>query len=222
MATTHRTKGVSLAKGPVGLLGLVLLAYGITALLFGGHGFAQHAPNGAVDGKTWLGLEVNGWSGLLFIAAGLVLLLSARLHVTAKGVSLIVGLALGAIAVIAAVKGHGALGLFAANPLTELVWGAGAVLLVGLSLLPRVGARTRQRYDEPEQRYAGRDERLGVTRRVDPEPSMVERQPVPAGAAPAERRSVSTNGVGNGSRTGTDLPGRSTTTSTQAKEDQYV
>jgi hypothetical protein len=261
MASTHRTKGVSLAKGPVGLIGLVLLAYGITALIFGGHGFAQHAPNGAVYGKTWLGLEVNGWSGLLFIAAGLLLLLSAPLHFTAKGVSLIVGIALGAIAVIAAVKGHGALGLFAGNHLTEIVLGAAAVLLIGLSLLPRVGAKTKQRQDAPNQRYDGRDERLGVTRRADPEPGTperepVDREPVPARTAPVERRSVPTNGVGNGSMTGTDLPQRtpsapvngasngesvdgdpvtnpdastitelprrSTTTSTQAKEDQHV
>lgn len=254
MPTTHRTKGVSLVKGPVGLIGLVLLAYGITALIFGGHGFGQHAPNGAVSGKTWLGLEVNGWSGLLFIAAGLLLLLSARLHFTAKGVSLIVGIALGAIAVIAAVKGHGALGLFAGNHLTEIVWGAAAVLLVGVSLLPRVGAKTKQR-------YAGRDQHLGATRRADPEPGTlerepVEREPVPARSAPVKRRSVPSNGVGNGSITGTDLPQRttsapvngasngesvnddpvtnpdastttelpqrSTTTSTQAKQDQYV
>jgi hypothetical protein len=261
MATTHSTKGVSLAKGPVGLIGLVLLAYGITALIFGGHGFAQHAPNGAVYGKTWLGLEVNGWSGLLFVAAGLLLLLGAPLHFTAKGVSLIVGIALGAIAVIAAVNGHGALGLFAGNHLTEIVWGAAAVLLVGLSLLPRVGAKTKQRYDRPEQRYDGRDQRLGVTRQADPEPGTLEREPVdrepgPARTAPVERRSVPTNGVGNGSITGTDfpqrttsapvngasngeavngdpvtnpdantttaLPQRSTTTSTQTKEDQHV
>ena len=223
MATTYRTKGVSLAKGPVGLIGLVLLAYGITALLFGGHGFAQHAPNGAIYGKTWLGLEVNGWSGLLFIAAGLLLLLGAPLHFTAKGVSLIVGLALGAIAVIAVVKGHGALGLFAANHLTELVWGAGAVLLIGLSLLPRVGAKTKPRDD-------GRDERLGVTQRADPEPGTLEprtvnreerpaerepantadREPVSARTAPAERHSVPTNGVNNGSSTSTDVARRPT------------
>ena len=52
MTTRHRTKGWSLAKGPVGVIGLVLLAYGITALVFGGHGFAQHAPTGAGEFST--------------------------------------------------------------------------------------------------------------------------------------------------------------------------
>jgi hypothetical protein len=142
MANRQTTKGTSLAKGPVGLIGLALLAYGITALIFGGHSFAQHAPNGAVHGNSWLGLEVNGWSGLLFIAAGLLLVLAAPLHWGAKGMSLIIGLALGAAAVIALANGHGALGIFAANHLTELVWGAAAALLIVLSRLPRVGAKT--------------------------------------------------------------------------------
>ena len=132
-------------EGPVGLIGLALLAYGVTALIFGGHSFTQHAPTGAVDGKSWLGLEVNGWTGLLFVAAGLLLLLAAPLHWGAKGMSLIVGLALGAAALIAFAKGHGTLGIFAANHLTELVWGAAAVLLIVLSQLPRVGANTSTR-----------------------------------------------------------------------------
>jgi hypothetical protein len=78
----------------------------------------------------------------------LLLLLSGRLHWTAKGVSLIVGIVLGAVAVIAAVKGHGALGIFAADHLTEIAWGMAAVPLLGLSLLPRVGAKTTHPYDE--------------------------------------------------------------------------
>ena len=123
MANRQRTKGTSLAKGPVGLIGLALLAYGITALIFGGHSFTQHAPTGAVDGKTWLGLEVNGWSGLLFVAAGLLLLLGAPMHWGAKGMSLIVGISLAVLCLIALANGHGALGIFAANGLTELVMG---------------------------------------------------------------------------------------------------
>jgi hypothetical protein len=149
MTTRHRTDGWSLAKGPVGLIGLALLAYGITALIFGGHGFAQHAPTGAVYGKTWLGLEVNGWTGLLFTAAGLLLLFGAPMHWGAKTMSLIVGTSLVALCVIALANGHGALGLFAANGLTELVWAAAGGLLIALSMLPRVGARTRRIDERP-------------------------------------------------------------------------
>jgi hypothetical protein len=173
MTTRHRTKGWSLAKGPVGSIGLVLLAYGITALIFGGHGFAQHAPTGPVYGKTWLGLEVNGWSGLLFVAAGLLLLLGAPMHWGAKTMSLIVGISLVVLCLIALANGHGALGIFAANGLTELVWGAAGALLIILSLLPRVGGRTGH--------TAARAVPTRATRRIEPEPRPVERNPTREG-----------------------------------------
>ena len=101
MARTKKTKGVSLAKGPVGLIGMALLAYGVTALIFGGHSFTTDPLSGTVQGETWLGLEVNAWSSLLFIGAGALLLLGAPLHWGAKTMSLIVGLGLGAASVIA-------------------------------------------------------------------------------------------------------------------------
>lgn len=183
MATTGKTKGTSLAKGPIGLIGLVLLAYGITALMFGGHSFAQHALNGSVHGKTWIGLEVNGWSGLLFIAAGLLLLLAAPRHWAAKGFSLIVGLALAVAALIALANRHGALGIFAANHVAEIVWGAAGVLLIVFSVLPRVGAKTKQRSDR------SRGERLGSTSRAEPEPWSVEREPAGARTARVEHQS---------------------------------
>ena len=199
MANRQRTKGTSLAKGPVGLVGLALLAYGITALIFGGHNFAQHAPTGAVHGNSWLGPEVNGWSGLLFIVGGLLLLLAAPLHWGAKGMSLIVGLALGAAALIALANGHGTLGIFAANHLTELVWGAAAALLIVLSLLPRVGAKARPRTSD-----VGRP---GARRQVEPQPRAAETanaEPTPRpsqppaareSAVPLEREPVAANGA---------------------------
>ena len=183
MANRQRTKGTSLAKGPVGLIGLALLAYGITALIFGGHGFTQHAPNGAVDGKTWLGLEVNGWSGLLFVAAGLLLLLGAPMHWGAKSMSLIVGISLVVLCLIALANGHGALGIFAANGLTELVWGAAGALLIVLSLLPRVGGETKHGYEHSAP--------TGTTPRVEPEHRTVQRNLGPR--ADSGRRSTETD-----------------------------
>lgn len=190
MAGKQRTKkGISLAKGPVGLVGLALLAYGITALIFGGHSFAQHAPTGAVHGKTWLGLEVNGWSGLLFIAAGLLLMLGAPLHWGAKGMSLLVGIALVAVCLIALANRHGAVGLFAANHVTELVWAAAGALLIVLSLLPRVGGQTRQRRDpDPAEQRPAR-------RHVETEPRIVEREPPAEPTRGVERQGYPADGT---------------------------
>ncbi|MGZ4220454.1 MAG: hypothetical protein ACXVH3_05180 [Solirubrobacteraceae bacterium] len=171
MTTRHKkNRGTSLAKGPIGLMGLALLAYGITALIFGGHGFTQHAPTGAVHGDKWLGLEVNGWSSLLFVAAGLLLLLGAPMHWGAKTMSLIVGISLAGLCLIALANGHGALGIFAANGLTELVWGAAGALLIVLSLLPRVGRKSQHADFRPAP--------MVTTQRVDPEPRTVQRSPV--------------------------------------------
>ena len=171
MFTRHKkNRGTSLAKGPIGLFGLAMLAYGITALIFGGHGFTQHAPTGAVHGETWLGLEVNGWTGLLFVAGGLLLVLGAPMHWGAKTMSLIVGSSLVGLCVIALANGHGALGLFAANGLTELVWAAAGAVLIVLSLLPRVGGKSERAEFRPGPGF--------TTQRVESEPRTVQRSPV--------------------------------------------
>ncbi len=157
MARNKKTKGVSLAKGPVGLIGIALLAYGVTALIFGGHSFTTHPLSGTVEGKTWLGLEVNAWSSLLFIGAGALLLFGAPLHWGAKTMSLVVGLGLGAASVIALVDGDDVFGIFAANGLTKLVWGIAAAVLLVLALLPRVGGRKRTDDEADARRRADRE-----------------------------------------------------------------
>ena len=165
--TKDKKKGVSLAKGPVALIGLALLAYGITAFILGGHSFRTDPMSGTVNGETWLGLEVNAWSSLLFIGAGALLLFGAPMHVAAKSLSLIVGLVLGAASVIALYDEQDVFGIFAANGLTKLVWGAAGGLLILLSLLPRVGGRKKQDDDRAEPPR--------TTRRVEREPMMRER-----------------------------------------------
>jgi hypothetical protein len=160
--STRSRKGVSLAKGPVAILGLVGIVYGLSALLFSSRGFGVHIPHGAVHGKTWIGLEVNGWSELLFIAAGLLLLFAAPLHWGAKSMSLLVGLVLIAAAVIAVIRKDGVFGIFAANHLTELIWAAAGVLLLVLALLPRVGGRTGSEQQEPVTRPRTRTRRAVV------------------------------------------------------------
>jgi hypothetical protein len=171
-------KGMSLAKGPVAVSGVALLALGLLGLIFGGNGFTSDPVSGTVQGTKWLGLEANGWSNLLFAGAGALLLFGSPLHWGAKTLSLIVGLALGAASVIALVDGDDVFGIFAANGLTKLIWGVAAAVLLVLALLPRVG--NKQRDDAPQQ---PRDD----TRRFEREPGTVEREPAGARVvAPAE------------------------------------
>ena len=71
----NKNKGVSLAKGPVALLGIAMLVWGILSLIFGGNGFnVRDVPSGPIPGANFLGVEGNGWTNLLWIAAGALLL----------------------------------------------------------------------------------------------------------------------------------------------------
>jgi hypothetical protein len=172
MATAERrttTSGVSLAKGPVSIIGMILLAYGVTGLIFGGNNFDSSPLDGTVNGDTWLGIEGNGWSNLLAIGAGGILMFGAQLHWAAKTTALVVGLGFAAAAIIALVDGgDDVLGIFAANDATILAWAITAAVLVVVGLLPRVGRKTEEtpvvasteapaesRFDrEPERRPA--------------------------------------------------------------------
>ena len=157
----ERTKGFSLAKGPVGIIGIVLLVGGVLGLLWGSTDFTQNAPNGDVSGGTMFGIEGNGWTGLLFGAGGLILLRSAPMHWGAKTMALIVGLAFGAAAVLATIDGSDVFGIFAANDMTKLVWAIAAVALVIVAMLPRVGKRKREEVVVEDRDGAGRFDRDG-------------------------------------------------------------
>ncbi len=133
--------GVSLAKGPVNIIGLILLAYGVTGLIFGGTSFDSSPLDGTVDGETWLGIEGNGWSNLLAIGAGGILMFGAQLHWAAKTTALVVGLGFAAAAIIALIDGADVLGIFAANDATKLAWAITAAVLIVVGLLPRVGRK---------------------------------------------------------------------------------
>jgi hypothetical protein len=128
--------GPSLAKGPNLIIGSILVAYGLSGLLRNAGqdfpSFSSSFPDGSVSGASWLGPEINGWTVWLCIAAGALLLFGAAQHHLAKLMSLIVGLALGAAAIIALIDGD-VLGLAAANGWTELGWGiASAILLLNV------------------------------------------------------------------------------------------
>jgi hypothetical protein len=137
----ERTKGTSLVKGPVAIIGIILLAGGILGLLFGSTNFDLDAPDGTVSGGTWLGIEGNGWTWLAFAAGGLLLLLTAPMHWGAKTMALIVGLVMGAASVILISDGDDVMGVAAGNNWTMLAFGAAAVALLIVALLPRVGRK---------------------------------------------------------------------------------
>ena len=133
--------GVSLAKGPVALIGLASIAFGVLGFIFGGRSFTMHPLRGTVNGANFIGVEGNGWTWALFAAGGLLLLMGSRLHWSAKTTAMIVGIAYGVAALLGVTDGTDALGIFAMNGLTELILGAAGIALLILSMMPRVGGR---------------------------------------------------------------------------------
>ena len=158
--TTHTTheKGAGLARGPAYIIGTILAAFGLLMLLSSGDdplNFATDGfPDGDASGEKFIGFEWNGWTAWITITAGVLLLFGAAQHALAKGFSLVVGLALGACALIALFDGD-VLGLAAANWATELGWGIAAVLLVLNVLAPRVGGEDHTTHDRVVERDRG-------------------------------------------------------------------
>lgn len=144
-ATHDDRGGASLAKGPALVVGTALVAFGLAALLTNSDfpSTSANFPDGTAQGETFLGFEVNGWTGWGAIAAGALLLFGLARHWVAKTMSLLVGLALGAAAVIAVIDGEDVLGLAAANGWTKLGLGIASAVLLVTALLPRAGRRHR-------------------------------------------------------------------------------
>ena len=180
--TPRPRRGISLAKGPVALIGIASLALGVLGFIFADQSFTFDAPSGTVEGSTFIGIEGNGWTWLLFAAAGLLLMLGSPIHWGAKSMAFIVGVALVVGALIALSDGSDILGIFATNNWTKLVMGAGGGALIVLSMLPRVGTR---RGGAPAT--ARRDRELETT---DERDRRFEREP-----APANGRATTTHGT---------------------------
>ena len=135
--------GASLAKGPALIAGSVLVVFGLAALLKNNDfpSFSAQFPDGTAQGTNFLGIEVNGWTAFFSITAGALLLFGAAQHHLAKMMSLLVGLALCACAVIAVIDGQDVLGLAAANDWTKLGFAVAGVVLLLNALMPRTTRR---------------------------------------------------------------------------------
>jgi hypothetical protein len=139
--TPRARSGVSLAKGPVALIGIASLALGVLGFIFASRSFGFDAPSGTVQGTNFIGIEGNGWTWVVFAAAGLLLLLGSPIHWGAKSMAFIVGVVFVVGALIALSDGSDILGIVATNNWTKLIMGAAGAALIVFSMMPRVGRR---------------------------------------------------------------------------------
>jgi hypothetical protein len=179
----HIEKGASLARGPAWIVGTVLSVFGLI-LFFKVQGTPLSTAGfsgGTAEGQKLLGFEANAWTAWGTTAAGVLVLIGSAQHLFARTVSLIVGVALGAAALIALFDGDDVFGLAAANGLTELGWGIAAAVLIITALLPRL---RHKRTDETAAAVATRDRDRGAIRdHNDAAAREYDEGRVPAGAA---------------------------------------
>ena len=136
---TETVKGPSLARGPAWIVGLVLSVFGLM-MFFQAPGTPLSTagfPDGDATGVSWLGFEINAWTAWLTTAAGVLVLMGAAQHLLARATSLIAGLGLGLMAIIALIDGD-VLGLAAANGLDVIGWAIASGVLLLTALLPRL------------------------------------------------------------------------------------
>lgn len=139
--TVKPRSGVSLAKGPVAVIGIASFIFGVLGLILANTNFTVHVPDGTVIGSTFLGIEGNGWTWAMFAAAGVLLLLGSPAHWGAKSMAFIVGVVMIVGALISLSDGTDILGIVATNDWTTLVMGVMGAGLIMLALMPRVGKR---------------------------------------------------------------------------------
>lgn len=184
--TVKPRKGLSLAKGPVAIVGIASLLFGVLGFIFANQSFTFDVPDGTVTGSTFLGVEGNGWTWTLFAAAGLLLLLGSPIHWGAKSMAFMVGVVMIVCALISLSDGTDVLGIVATNGWTTLVMGAMGVGLVVLAMMPRVG---RRRGGAPMATRAARDQ-------VEQEPERrFDRDPDPATEPVANGRTTTPQGT---------------------------
>ena len=159
-------KGAGLARGPALVVGSILLAFALLALIKHNAfpAFGSSFPDGKATGGKFLVFELNGWTNWLLAACGGLLLFGSAQHLLAKTMSLIVGIVLAVAAVIALIDGD-VLGLGAANTWTWLGMAIAAVVLLLNLFAPR---RKHERQDEtPRDRADRRTAALGDSRGDD-------------------------------------------------------
>lgn len=181
MAKTRRRDGISLAKGPAGILGLAMIVLGVASYLSGADSFSADPFRGTVNGDTFLGLEANGWTSVLWAGSGALLLGAAPMHWGAKTMALTVAFVLGACALLWVADGSDALGIFAANAGTATAWAIAAGILLLVALLPRVGKRRRDAAHEERAAVLERErasEREAAVRRERAEQPTVAHEAV--------------------------------------------
>jgi len=128
---------------------LYCLVAGAALLLAGIFGFLADATfdtggatdsaggnNGALQGDSFLGFEVNGWHNIVHLASGLFLLAAAAKWKTARTAALAFGVVYGIVTIIGLIDGNDVLGFIPVNPADNVLHAGLSILGIITGLLP--------------------------------------------------------------------------------------
>jgi hypothetical protein len=135
------------------------LAAGLALLLAGAFGFLSDSTfdaGGALNGKRFLGFEVNGWHNVVHVVSGLLLLAAYRRRSLARTVALGFGLVYGVVAIIGLVDGNDVVGLIPVNAADNVLHVALSALGIATGLVSR-GSYRRDRVLAGDRRAEDRD-----------------------------------------------------------------
>jgi hypothetical protein len=124
------------ARAFCAVLGSVLVVAGLVGLL------ADSSLGGPNERGSLLGLDVNGWHSLVYIATGLLLLAGVPSAAGARVVCALVGVTYAAVAVLGWADGTEVLGLIPVDSADNVVHAALAVLALGAAAAPAPSRRS--------------------------------------------------------------------------------
>jgi hypothetical protein len=135
------------------------LAAGLALLLAGAFGFLSDSTfdaGGALNGKRFLGFEVNGWHNVVHVVSGLLLLAAYRRRSLARTVALGFGLVYGVVAIIGLVDRNDVVGLIPVNAADNVLHVALSALGIAAGLVSR-GSYRRDRVLAGDRRAEDRE-----------------------------------------------------------------
>ena len=137
------------------LAGAALLLAGLFGFIADGS-FNEKAPDGTIQGGSFLGFEVNGWHNLVHLASGLVLLAAANAAPAARLTAITFGVVYGIVALIGLIDGSDVLGIIPINGADNILH----LALAALGIIAGLQSRTFRGHKAATDDDRGRDRHM--------------------------------------------------------------
>ena len=171
--STGRPDGRTVAQWWCMIGGLVIVAFGALGFMvnstFDNATFGFDFDDEALNGDLFLGVEVNGWTNVVNIGAGVLLLLAFPSRAAARAMAVAIGLVYAVVAILGFIDGNDVFDFMVTNTAGNVAYAVFAALSLVAGLLPspeRDAYRRQERLAGDEPRF-GRDDLRGRSRQSE-------------------------------------------------------